>query len=296
LLVAGLIFMASCVEPVDLVPVASEGGLIELSNPALNYVVGDSKDYPVELKVMQTSNNTVTKIDVYCSFEMTKGGKKVSSNEVLMKTITITETKTHFVTFTINQAELIAGLKVDGVDVSSDDTQYSIGDTWKLRLESTLSNGNVHQAAKKVEVAVSTRFAGTYKVLDLAYYRLGVASPSYWLGHQVIIKSVDAATYVYQWGETIGWVGPLYFQVGADNKVFYPVEWDGVAQTLNGNRLTVPDRDPALLTKVIPLTATPNIVIKDDVAGKDRLILVYGYETAGSGPREFYEILEKVVD
>ena len=34
---------------------------------------------------------------------------------------------------------------------------------------------------------------------------------------------------------------------------------------------------------------------QDDVLGKDRIYMSYGY-LAASGPREFYEVLEKVVD
>ena len=38
-----------------------------------------------------------------------------------------------------------------------------------------------------------------------------------------------------------------------------------------------------------------NKAVRDDVLGKDRLYMSYGY-IAATGPREFYEVLEKVVD
>lgn len=42
----------------------------------------------------------------------------------------------------------------------------------------------------------------------------------------------------------------------------------------------------------MPCTGT-NILIKDDVNGKHRIKLTYGYFTEGSGSREFYEEMEK---
>jgi hypothetical protein len=39
-----------------------------------------------------------------------------------------------------------------------------------------------------------------------------------------------------------------------------------------------------------------NIVINNDASGKDRLIMSFGYFTPGSGPRTFYQVLEKIVE
>jgi hypothetical protein len=39
-----------------------------------------------------------------------------------------------------------------------------------------------------------------------------------------------------------------------------------------------------------------NYVINNDVNGKDRLVMSIGYYTSGSGPREFYQVLEKIVE
>ena len=39
-----------------------------------------------------------------------------------------------------------------------------------------------------------------------------------------------------------------------------------------------------------------NILIEDNVNGKHIIKITYGYFTDGSGPREFYEVLEKIVN
>ena len=302
----------SCTEPDNYTDGAVEGGLLEITTPAINYVVGENRDYTVEFKVFQSANVKTTQVEVYVQF----AGKKQNadgtifldedespvtlySNEKLLTTITVNETTTHYETFTVNLAQLTDGMSVTGNDrytnLPIDDTQYAIGDSWRFRFVSTTTEGKQHENSRGASVDVSTRFAGTYVVKELSYYRLGVQSPSYWLGEEVVIKSIDAITYFYDWGASIGWTGPLYFQIDPGTlEISYPAEWDGVAQVLNGQPLTTPTANPNDLTNVIPLTTTPNLAIKDDVEGKDMLILVYGYYTGGSGPREFYEVLEKV--
>jgi hypothetical protein len=319
LIVIILLLLGACTDPDNLVPTNSDwngtefpvgGGLLELSSAKLNYVVGDAKDYTVELSVKQAGSNTTTKVDVYSSFYTYKkdenhvlvldeDGNKIRliSNEVLLKSITITEKLTHFISFSFNYADLIKDLMVDGEALPASDGGLSIGDYWNLRFVSTVEDGNQYQNYQGASVTVSTRFAGTYICTEMAYYRLGVLKNSYWLGEELSIESVDAITYKYNWGEPIDWEGPLYLQIDpATNAITYPETWDGVAQTLNAQPLTCLARNPNDLTNAATHTTTPDIAIKDDVNGEDKLIMVYGYYTGGSGPREFYETLVKKVN
>jgi len=84
----------------------------------------------------------------------------------------------------------------------------------------------------------------------------------------------------------------LYFQIEADNTITYPAEWDGVAQSLNDFDLITCAANGALLTNVN--CGASNYVVKDDVGGKDRLYMSFGYNSAG--PREFYQVMEKIVE
>ena len=301
LIIASFLFATSCTEPDNHLPIVGEGGLLEVTTPSLNYVVGDNKPYTVEFMVMQGSVKT-EKVEVYSSFHTTQeidgSSVAVTSNEVMLKELSVDNEINHFKSFSVEYSELIANLQINSTALPTSDSELAIGDKWILRLVSTLSDGRQVENNVSIDLTVSTRFAGTYKVIDLAYYRIGVESPSYWLGDQVVIRSIDAKTYMYDWGATVGWTGPLYFQIDDAGNIVYPDEWDGAAQVLNDQPLTTPTSSPTNLTNVIPLAPSGQInkAIRDDVEGKDQLIMVYGYLTAGSGPREFYEVLEKVVN
>ena len=39
-----------------------------------------------------------------------------------------------------------------------------------------------------------------------------------------------------------------------------------------------------------------NFVTRDNVNGKDKLTMSFGYLNASTGPREFYQVMEKIVE
>jgi hypothetical protein len=271
-----------------------EGGYVTVDNANINYVVGDGGAYSFNLFAHQNIDYDIVKINIYKSAEIFSASEKklLVSNEILSESINVAGTDRLTVTSKkYAYTDLINGLTIGGNPLPASDGQLSIGDKFVFRIESELANGNKVQQSFKVNMVVSTRYAGTYICTDLKYYRLGVLSPSYWLDAELVIKSIDAITYEYDWGSTIGWTGPLYFQVDGDGNITYPAEWNGKAQVLNGQPLITCDRNLSDLANV-PCNGS-NKVIKDDINGKDQLILTYGYYTAGSGPREFTETLVK---
>ena len=206
-----ILFFGACIEPENIAPAGAEGGLLDVITPSLNYVVGENVPYGVEFRVLQ-GEITTTKVDIMLSFHNTKG---LVSNEILFKTINITETVSHIQQFDVTFDELIKDLVINGSGLPTSDADYTIGDYWKLRLLTTTSDGNIHENYNSVQMAVSTRFAGTYLVLEGDYFRLGVDNgPDMWVGEYVSIKSVDATTYeFFEWGALSGWAGnTLYFQ------------------------------------------------------------------------------------
>jgi hypothetical protein len=310
-----LLALVSCLNPEDLMTEnAQTGGLVDPTTTALNYVVGNPGPYEMEFFIKQGPVKT-EEIRFYKSFVTTQKwveeieGEDVEmdstlfSNEILDRTIAITETENHFISTTYTFTELIAGLSVAGYNspvapLSNDDGTYTIGDKWVFRIEVALSDGRVLQQGYTVSASVSTRFAGKYKVVDATYYRLGVltSDETDWGPSNIVtIASVDAITY-----EQVGYWGPfettsLFFQIDPnDLTIYYPAEWDGVAQSGNGQPLITCATNPADMT--FSNCGTSDIAIQDDVEGKDRLIMSYGYYTAGSGPREFYQVLEKIVE
>ena len=281
-----------------------EGGLVEVLSPSVNYVVGNSGPYNCSMTIYQGEIKT-TKVEVYKSFTTTlptpteenpDSTETHMSDEVLFKTIDVTTMETANVSFEFSFDDLIAGLTIKDQPLSGTDTDYLIGDSWKFRYVSTTNTGSVVQQNKVTKVTVATRFAGKYRFVEGVYYRLGVLSSSgdYW-DPEYLFESIDAKTYKMN-GMSAWPDNELYFQIEEDGSITYPAEWKGVAQLLNGMPLITCDRNLGDLANVH--CGDSNYVIKDDVNGKDRLVMSFGYNaTSGdTGPREFYQVMEKIVE
>jgi hypothetical protein len=287
----------SCEKDSDVLTGGAEtGGLLTVNSGLVGYVVGNGNDfeYPVKVTAYQGTVAT-TKIEIYKSFT-TKDG--VSSSEILFKTIDVaTSPKNQVIDFTATYNELRADLTVGGAPLPADDSLLQIGDAWSLRYVATTSEGTVHANAKTTKIAVGTRFAGTYKVIDSNYWRISVSNGG-WNGDIRVIESVDATTYRY-----VDYAGLFqsvanthYFTIDANGVVNTPLTYEGNVQLLNGQPLINCTSNPSDMALSCGYAGPQNTVTKDDVNAKDRIYRTYGYYTAGSGPREFYEALERVVN
>lgn len=272
---------------------AIEGGLVDLDAAAIGYVVGNDGTYTASGEVYQGENKTIG-VDIYKTFTDSETGE--TTEEVLFESITFSDiqqgTASDF-SFNFKYEDLIEGLS----SLPASDADLSIGDFWSLKFVSTLENGTEVTNAAQVKVSVGTRFAGVYRTLDAEYYRLGVLlyDESVWPS-ELTIESVDATTY-----RVVEWIGPFngnewYFQIDENDQITYPDKTpSGAAQTLNDQPLITCESNPGDMTS-IPCGPETNIVVRDDVNGADQLIMSVGYYTAGSGPREFYQVLEKIVE
>lgn len=298
------------------------GGLLELKNEAQTYVVGNglTTNYDNLITIFQ-GNEKVNKIDIYVTFTTGKLGAdglilkdidgndsivEVTSNKLLLKTITpaATDQREQY-PFSVNYNELIPGLVVNGKPVTSADSELRIGDYFTLTYVSTLNTGNIHQNGKSTKIAVGTRFAGTYRVIETAYWRINVPRPDVvWVGQTRTIESVDAVTYKFiQFAGPFG--GPTdnthFFTISPGDVVETPTTYKGVIQYLNTFPVINCSETPALMINACPYTGNDgkkNIIVRDDVNGKDKIYRTYGYNTTtgAAGPREIYEVLEKIVD
>lgn len=315
MLITGLV-LASCNESEDLVTEdAKEGGLLTSTSNSLNYVVGNPDGpYTMEFYVHQLKKERIAKINLYKSFTSTvkytvmKDGEEVVkdttfvSNEILDHTIDIATAENQYVSANYTLTQLIEGLTVNSMSgpaapLSDDDLTYNIGDKWVFRVETVLENGRVVQQAAPVSVSVSTRYAGKYKAVQAAYYRLGVETgvTSDW-PEETVIESVDPSTYrvVEYFGMFEG--NEFYFQIDVNGNITYPAKTPtGEDQTGNGQPFLIcQDMTPDDQAKVN--CGNSNYVVNNDDNGKDRLIMSFGYNTPGSGPRTFYQVLEKIVE
>ena len=274
---------------------ADTGGLVTIKNESVSigYVVGNDATYTASASVSQGVIKT-NSIDIYKSFTDSQTG--VVSNEVLFEskefTSVVSGINNDFDT-SFKYENLIDGLTLDGDPLPTSDVALNIGDFFTLRYAANTSTGNLNYNASKTKVSVGTRFAGTYNVIDKAYWRIGVLRDDVEWPTQMLIESVDANTYrvVEYFGAFSG--NEYYFQIDANDRITYPAETpSGDAQTGNGQPITTCELNASDLANV-PCGAVSNYDERDDLGGKDKLFMTFGYFTDGSGAREFYQVLEK---
>jgi hypothetical protein len=230
----------------------------------------------------------ITDVKVYSSF--TDAATGATSNEVLLGTYALDADNFTEIREELTYADLKAGLQVNGSPLPDNEVDLAIGSGWIFRFTATSAEGEIPLPGN-IRVGVLSRFAGIYRVVESAYYRIGVLTDE-WAGETRFIGSVDATTFSYNdfWGP-FPWGGSSFHFVlnESDNTLEVPViTADGIYA---GNRPMSCETDFALFTNV-PCTGS-NVLIPDDVNGHHQIKLTYGYFTDGSGPREFYEILEK---
>jgi len=275
------------------------GGFVTFTKQAIPYVVGngDTYSYGTDLKAFQTVEK-VLKVEVYNQFTNIVSG--VKSNKMLLKTLTFPNTaQTEIVANTFNYNDLKRGILVSGVGLGTD-TTLNIGDYWLLSYVITTASGKVVASATPTKVSVSTRYAGTYKCITGSYYRIGVLTytgtdwPS-----ETIVESVNTTTYrVRKYfgpfnNSSTATGGDYYFSVDGSGNITYPANVPGTTIPQEGNNqpFITCISNPSSMTNVN--CATSNFVTPDNVNGKDRLTMTFGY-LASSGSREFYQVMEKL--
>ena len=289
--------LTSCVDDDndELTGDASTGGLLLLNNPAVGYVVGNNATYTLSADAQQGRIAT-TSVSIYKSFTSVTDG---TTEEILHATIPVSNTtvgETGTISFSVTYEDLIAGLTLNGSSLSPNDGDLNIGDFWQLRYESTLTNGDVFMNSASSKISVGTRFAGKYAVVEHVYYRIGVLRDDVGWPDEMSVESVDAITYrmVEYFGAFDG--NEWYFIIDENDYISYPAETpDGDAQTGNGEPFISCQTHPQELTNV-PCGSGTNIVVRDDVSGKDTLYMTFGYLTGNTpgNSREFYQVLEKI--
>tara|TARA_R110001583_G_scaffold34847_5_gene116620 strand:+ start:6681 stop:7625 length:945 start_codon:yes stop_codon:yes gene_type:complete len=280
----------------------SGGGLLDVKNTSINYVVGNPGPYTANIRVFQGAAKT-TSIRIAKTFyssklvynaETEKDDKvTIVSNTIdNFKTITLSDTdQNSMVSYSFDFSEMVDGLTLEGVALSPADGDYLVGDYWKFEYFSITSNGE-YQNYSSTKATVSTRFAGTYLVLDSAYWNSGALQSGNWNGDEVVIESIDASIYKHN--------GLAYW---ADNAYYFTVDPDTFEITILGKDLD--DADVLLNTSPI-MTCENDLAFesltcfaqatKNDETGEDILEFTTGYHRGTGATREFYEKMQKIVD
>lgn len=289
--------------------VSGLGGYITVKEKSIAYTIGNGStfQYKNSFSASQAGEIKISKVNIYKSYLNTKGtADEVDdelSNEILFKTINVplnNNSDNVVVPFSFTYPELVEGLKINGISVAPLDTGLNIGDSFKLRYEQLRSDGKTVQsssASNTTKVSVGTRLAGKYKCNVGIYYRIGVLSASSgavnWPA-ETIIESVDATTY-----KIVGRMG-LFPPTATDpNNILFLV--NGSVLTYSPLQTTGNDQ-PFITCTSSPgnfnpevLCGSSNKVELDLVGGKDKIFMTFGY-LSPSGPRVFYQELEKIVE
>jgi len=273
------------------------GGLVNVGNPLISYVVGSGNTYSAAGTVYQGGVQT-TSIDVYKTFTNNVTG--TSSNRELLTSIPISNTIVGaLVSFSLEftYESLISGLTLGGSPLPTDDGGLNIGDFWSLEYVGNTTAGTSNQTGTFTKVAVGTRYAGIYTVMESAYWNSG-SFQSNWNSSDRVIESVDATIYkhinVGPWDDP---TNEFYFTV--DNNTGYitilPDDLAGEGTLLNGSPIMTCEGGPGPFES-IPCDATTSAATPNDVTGEDQLEFTVGYHRGTGATREFYEKLVKQVD
>ena len=266
----------------------SEGGLLDVKSTSINYVVGNPGPYTASIRVFQGAIKT-TSIRVAKTFI---SGTFTSNTVDTFKTVAVTGDQNSMVNYSFTLDELVDGLTgADGSPLSGNDGDYQIGDYWKMDYYVTTTAGErLNYASTKA--TISTRYAGTYSVLESAYWNSGGLQGGDWNGSDVVIESIDASIYKHN--------GLAYW---SDNTYYFTVDnatgaiqvlgtdLDGADVLLNNSPIMFSPGGANAFESLIPINqATP-----DDVNGEDVLEFTVGYFRGVGATREFYEKMKKQV-
>jgi hypothetical protein len=264
---------------------------LQVNTPVIGFQAG-TENYDYSITVNNPENNLqLEEVRVFSEFTDAETGHV--SDEVQLTSIPVEGTNRNDIDGTFDYSQLREGITIDGTPLPDDQLLLKVGSGWKLRFEGVTSSGKVIRLKGNINVAVLSRFAGIYKVISSEYYRISVLTAT-WNGETRFIGSVDENTFSYNdwWGQ-FAWTGNQFnFDVDFEtNKITAPIIVDGL---FSGNSAldcaTTPEKFAVFNCQ------NTNVLIPDEVNGKHIIKLTYGYFTDGSGPREFQEVLEKVVD
>ena len=301
-----LAFAISCdVENEDVITENySTGGLLNVQNVLLTYVVGNQGPYSASFQYDNAAVST-TSVDIYKKYFRSSDG--MSSDEAIMTTIQIPNEGNY--SFDFSYSDLIAGLTFDGAPLPTNDAGLSIADYFELSYRSTTSEGTVHVNATKTKVSVGTRLAGIYDVVANEYYHYGSPRINSFVGFERIIESIALTpTYtIYSFRNFLYWdydPGTTFFFWVYNDPIVpggneYQIE---IPQTdANGDQqLFVATYDVASCSEIVAAGPTdPFYYTCNDTSATlmldehDQITMIYGYEGSGAHINPNYSVLVK---
>ncbi len=277
---------------------ARNDAVLIVYTPVISFVAGEP-GYDLSLVASNSSGSTeVSDVVAYKTYTDSKTGE--TSDEVVHATYSMGGQSTMIFEEFLTFAQLRDGLTIGGGPLPTDELEIPIGSKWNFRFEMVNSGGSEIASkggSERASIAVLSPFAGNYMSVTGKYFRIGEESSlSNWSGNVKFIGSVDDNTFAYTdaWGPFTaqdGAVGEMLFDLNDDNSI--TILDDPSQLFFSGNDMLTCHEDAALFVNV-PCAGSDILTPSGD--GKHNIKLTFGYFTTGSGAREFYEELEKVVE
>ena len=260
-----------------------------VNTPVVSFQSGTAS-YDISFDVITPNNDEIKKVNIFKTF--TDAATMEVSSEVSLITYDIPAGQTVTqIRDALTYAQLKEGITIGGAPLPDDDLLLGVGSSWELRIEPIGASSDITFAAPGMVVAVLSPFAGIYTVIESAYFRIG-ADNGGWNGTEIFIGSVDENTFSHkdQWGPFAS-PGQFVFDLNDDDT--FTVLDDPSQLYFSGHDMLTCQEDEAIFTNV---PCAGSNVLERKMDGKHLIKLTYGYFTNGSGPREFYEVLEKKVN
>lgn len=262
---------------------------VNVLTPVVSFVAG-TESYNIDMLVVPGSSE-IASLELSNSFTDSSTG--VTSDPVAFKTYPVTGDASTRLQDVITYADLKNGLS--GLPDSEND--IAVGSSWDITAVAKNAAGEEVLNQGKITVAVLSPFAGVYRVIESDYYRIGAQSGAAdWTGTEIFIGSVDENTFSHvNWWGPFDFEGSWVFDLNDDNTITIP---DDPSQLVfSGDDMLTCQEDAGSFVNV-PCAGSNVLEVAAD--GKHIIKLTYGYFTASGdeneGAREFYEVLEKIVE
>jgi hypothetical protein len=269
---------------------------LQIATPVIAFQAGTEK-YGISLNAI-IGEIPISEVLVYSTFNDAAGATGLSSDEILLKSYAVSSDLKESIVDSLSYADLSAGITLDGSPLPESDFDIAVGAGWVLRLAAEI--GGVEKNLGTINVAVLSPYAGLYESIETDYWRIGVQSGGAdWSGSERFIGSVDATTFSYNdfWGPFVATGGAFLFSLDEETNILTVIDDPSQLFFSGDDMLTCQEDDGSFVN--VPCDGS-NVLIPDLVTGKHQIKLTYGYFTASGdeneGAREFYEVLEKVVD
>lgn len=206
--------MNSCLENTDLVTEnAKTGGLVSPSLAKFPYKLGATPSFDIPIVV--PVGPAVTSIKVMNSYSNLVD--EVESNEVLMTTLDVaganaTEAVTK--TLTVDYADLIKDLVIDGGPMPADELTLNIGDFWEIRYITVMADGREVVNNANTVVAVANQYAGDYLCTGVFHHPTAGDRP---INEEKFLTPVTATKCWTLLGDLGSSGYDIYIDVNADN-------------------------------------------------------------------------------